>query len=94
MNRQDWPANARSPIIVLTIVLALTWGVLAGLGWLSYRSFHDSRATTQRRLKIEVLRGSIIYLDEVLTMSARIAVEEVRCTRNGDAECVFEIRFP
>ncbi len=73
MNRENTPANARSPIGVLTIVLVMTWAVLAGLGWWSYSSYHKTRATTQRRLKIEELRGTIIHLDEVLTMSARMA---------------------
>jgi len=39
-----------------------------------------------------VLHGLILgvglYFDETL------AVEEVRCMRNGDAECVFEVRIP
>ena len=73
MDRKNTPTNARDPIAVLTIVLVMTWAVLAGSGWLSYRTYHNTHATTQRRLRIEELRGSIIHLDEVLTMSARMA---------------------
>ena len=73
MNREDTPTNARSPITVLTVVLVMTWAVLAGLGWSSYSSYHKTEAATQHRLRIEDLRGSIIHLDEVLTMSARMA---------------------
>ncbi len=73
MNREKTPTNARSPVTVLTVVLVMTWAVLAGLGWSSYCSYHETRAATLRRLRIEELRGSIIHLDEVLTMSARMA---------------------
>ncbi len=73
MNRENAPANARNPITVLTVVLVITWAVLAGLGWLSYRSYREKRTTTARHLRIEELRGSIIHLNEVLTMSARMA---------------------
>ena len=73
MNCENTPTNARSPITVLTVVLVMTWAVLAGLGWLSYRSYHNAQATTQRHLRTEELRGAIIHLDEVLTMSARMA---------------------
>ncbi len=73
MNREDTPTNARSPITVLTVVLVMTWAVLAGLGWSSYSSYRKTRAATQRRLRIEELRGAIVYHDEVLTTSARMA---------------------
>ncbi|KKL61252.1 hypothetical protein LCGC14_2197150, partial [marine sediment metagenome] len=73
MNREKTLTNARSPVTVLTVVLVMTWAVLAGLGWSSYCSYHETRAATLRRLKIEELRGTVIHLDEVLTMSARMA---------------------
>ncbi len=73
MNREKRPANTRSPVTVLTVVLVTTWAILAGFGWSSYRSYHETRAAMLRRLRIEELRGSIIHLDEVLTMSARMA---------------------
>jgi len=73
MNRKDPPVNERSPITILTVVLVMTWAVLAGLGLLSYRSYHETKTTTERRLRIEELRASIVHLEEVLTMSARMA---------------------
>ena len=73
MNRKDPPADARNPITILTVVLVMTWAVLAGLAWLSSRSYRETETTTARRLRIEALRGSIVHLDEVLTMSARLA---------------------
>ncbi len=65
--------SPRNPVTVLTIVLLMTWAVLTALAWSSCGSYYETRADTQRRLRIEQLRGSIIHLDEVLTMSARMA---------------------
>ena len=73
MSCKNAAANARSPLTVLTFVLVMTWAVLAGMSWVSYRFYHNAQATTHRGLKIEQLRGSITHLDEVLTMSARMA---------------------
>ncbi len=73
MNREDTSSNVRSPITILTIVMVMTSVVLAGFGWSSYRSYHNAQATTQRRLRIEELHGTIVHLDEVLTMSAQMA---------------------
>ncbi len=73
MNREDVRTNARNPMPILTVILIMTWVVLAGLSWLSYRSHQERKTTTAWHLKITELRGSIIHLDEVLTMSARMA---------------------
>ena len=73
MNRQEWPANLRNPLTTLTVVLVMTWAALAALSWLSYRSWHNVQLREERLFRIEELRGSIIHLDEVLTMSARMA---------------------
>ena len=73
MNRENAPSNVRNPITVLTIVLVMTSVVLAGFGWSSYHLYRDAQAATQRHLRIEELLAAIIHLDEVLTMSARMA---------------------
>jgi len=39
-----------------------------------------------------VLHGLILGVG--LYFEQTLAVEEVNCMRNGDAECVFEVRFP
>ncbi len=57
----------------LTITLILGVVVLTWLGWYSYSSYCEIKTTRERGLKIEKLRGTIIHLDEVLTMSARMA---------------------
>ncbi len=73
MTRESTSPSVRSPIVGVTAVLVMTWVVLAGLGWSSYRFHHGAKEATQRCVRIEELRGRIIYLDEVLTMSARMA---------------------
>ncbi|MEO2046284.1 MAG: hypothetical protein ABGX16_06890 [Pirellulales bacterium] len=70
MNIKKTPAELRSPIAALTIVLVMTYAVLAAMGWLSFSNYHNAQVTTQRHLRIEELRGGIIHFDEVLTMSA------------------------
>ena len=67
------PARKDSPIVFLTVALLLNSAVLVWLGWYSYSSFQKSRVTRERDFRIEQLRGRIVHLDEVLTMSARMA---------------------
>ena len=57
----------------LTAAVILTGIVLAWLSWGTYRSYQITKTARQRNFKIEQLRGTIIHLDEVLTMSARLA---------------------
>ena len=57
----------------LTAAVILTGIVLAWLSWGTYRSYQITKLAMQRNLRIEQLRGTIIHLDEVLTMSARMA---------------------
>jgi two-component system sensor histidine kinase/response regulator len=64
---------ARFPLKFLTAAVILTGVVLAWLGWGAYRSYRVVKTLQERDFRIEQLRGTIIYLDEVLTMSARMA---------------------
>ena len=57
----------------LTVVVILTGIVLAWLSWGTYRSYQITKVAMERNFRIEQLRGAIIQLDEVLTMSARMA---------------------
>lgn len=63
----------RFPIRFLTASVILTELVLACLGLSTYRSFQITKTSSQRNLRVTQLRGTIIHLDEVLTMSARMA---------------------
>ena len=59
----------RFPMRFLTAAVILTGIVLAWLSWGTYRSYQITEVAKQRNFEIEQLRGTIIHLDEVLTMS-------------------------
>ena len=73
MNNREAPAAASSPLTTLTVILVMTWVMLASLTWWSYRTYENTQGLEKRRSRIDELRGSIVHLDEVLTMSARMA---------------------
>ena len=52
------------------VMTALTLGCLSWHAVTSVKRIHDMK---ERHLRIEELRGRIVYLDEVLTMSARMS---------------------
>lgn len=62
------------PVKLLTGALALSSLLLAGLVWSAYDTYRKVDTVQVHDLRIEELRGTIIHLDEVLTMSARMAV--------------------
>ena len=62
-----FPARALTGALVLSIV------VLVALIWFMLDSYRNVTAGQQHNLRIEGLRGTIVHLDEVLTMSARMA---------------------
>ncbi len=64
---------ARFPTRFLSVAVILTGAMLVWLGWGAYHSYQLIKTIEQRDHRIEQLRGRIIYLDEVLTMSARMA---------------------
>jgi diguanylate cyclase (GGDEF)-like protein len=67
------PQSCRSPIRVLTLALAFTailFTIIGGLCWWSYREY---RVVLDHSIRIAQLNGEIVHLDEVLTMSARMA---------------------
>jgi sigma-B regulation protein RsbU (phosphoserine phosphatase) len=66
--------RSRGPIQFLSAAWLVTVAVLLAFVWSAYDSYRRFEATAQQSVKIQELRGRIIYLDEVLTMSARMAV--------------------
>jgi len=67
--------RSRRPIRLLTVAWLITLAVLAALGWSAWDSHHRLASVVQRAHQIQALQGRIVYLDEVLTMSARMAAE-------------------
>ncbi len=64
----NFPMRFLAAAIVLT-GLVLCWGA-----WHAFLSYQESRVIREQHFRIQQLQGSILYLDEVLTMSARMAV--------------------
>jgi PAS domain S-box-containing protein len=65
--------QTRFPIFLLGAAIALNIGVLVWFGSDDYRRDLRLEESIQNYLKVERVRGVIIHLDEVLTMSARMA---------------------
>ena len=60
----------RFPMRFLTAAVILTEIVFAWLSWGVYHSYRFTKVAEERSVTVEQLRGTIIYLDEILTMSA------------------------
>ncbi len=75
----------RSPIRPLSIAWLITLVALVAFLWCAYDSYQRFAKTAQQNLRIQELRGRIIHLDEVLTMSARM------CALTGDPS--WEARY-
>ena len=61
------------PARLLTGALAISILLVAGLVWSAFRSYRTVNTAQRHSLRIKELRGVIVHLDEVLTMSARMA---------------------
>lgn len=75
MERNQRAFKGHGPIRFLAIVCVLTAAVLLWLGGGSYRLYRADKVTKECDARIEQLRGRIVHLDEVLTMSARMAAQ-------------------
>jgi PAS domain S-box-containing protein len=71
----DEPAIAgnRFSIRLFIVAFVFTGAVLAWLSWSTYDLYARDAVTEDRIWRIEELQGTIVHLDEVLTMSARMA---------------------
>jgi PAS domain S-box-containing protein len=58
---------------IMTAALAVTIVAYGWLSWSAYQAYQDLSRFKALQLRTEELRGIIIHLDEVLTMSARMA---------------------
>jgi PAS domain S-box-containing protein len=61
------------PIRLLIVAFTLTTIAFAWFGWIIFDARQDAKVFTAQLSRIEALRGVIAHLDEVLTMSARMA---------------------
>jgi signal transduction histidine kinase/CheY-like chemotaxis protein len=65
--------QSRFPIVLCTITLGLSLVTFVWIAWNGYASYRDAELFRNRESRVEELRGTIVHLDEVLTMSARMA---------------------
>lgn len=63
----------RTPVILLAVAVIFTGLVIGGLSLEVFGSYQTIKTIKHRDLRIQELRGIITHLDEVLTMSARMA---------------------
>ncbi|MCM3871067.1 MAG: PAS domain S-box protein [Pyrinomonadaceae bacterium] len=73
ISSDDAVTAGRFPIRVLTVSLLLTILTFAGCGWIVWDARRDVKMFTDRVSRLEELNGVLVHLDEVLTMSARMA---------------------
>jgi len=64
--------KVRSPIRPLSVAWLITLVALGAFLWCAYDSYQRFTRVTRQNLRIQELRGRIIHLDDVLTMSARM----------------------
>jgi PAS domain S-box-containing protein len=69
----NWFAVSRFPARLLSVAVVATTGALVWLAWLEFDDYRIEAATRDRPVRVTELRGTIGQLDEVLTMSARMA---------------------
>ena len=73
MINENKSADTRSPQVFLAVTTVLSCAALAWFVWHSFNDYHDAKATIERDFRVVELHGTIKHLDEVLTMSARMA---------------------
>ena len=71
--RDDAITAIRFPIRLLTVALVLTTAAFAWFGWCIFDLSRDAKIFRDQSTRMEELGGAIVHLDEVLTMSARMA---------------------
>jgi PAS domain S-box-containing protein len=71
--REPTTAGNRFSIKLFIVAFIFTGAVLAWLSWSTYALYTDDTLIKEQVWRTEELRGAIIHLDEVLTMSARMA---------------------
>jgi hypothetical protein len=83
----DVKGSGRVMLRLMAAALGLTSLILLGLGAYTIRSFQASHRVLTEQVRLKELIGSIVHLDEVLTMSARMA------SATGDAGWEQRYRF-
>lgn len=64
----------RFPVKILMVALVMPMAIMGVMGWLVWKTYWDFQETQFRDVRLRELYSRIIYLDEMLTTSARMAV--------------------
>jgi signal transduction histidine kinase len=72
--RRQRDGDGHFPTLLCAITLAMTFATLALVVWSSYQKHRVAENLRRYESRIQTLRGTILRLDEVLTMSAQMAV--------------------
>ncbi len=67
------PVENPFPMKILALVLAVSMVLFLGLGWYTWYSYLQLKRIQEQDFRLQELAGIITHLDEVLTMSARLA---------------------
>jgi PAS domain S-box-containing protein len=73
MENNDIKSKSQFPMKALTVSLVLTIVLFVVFGYLIWATYKDYKTTELTNLRCRELNGIILHLDEVLTMSARMA---------------------
>jgi PAS domain S-box-containing protein len=73
MENSDLKSKSPFPMKALTVCLVLTIALFVVFGYLIWATYKDYKTTELANLRCQELNGIILHLDEVLTMSARMA---------------------
>lgn len=71
-NKNETARETASPYKVVPIMVVLTIFLCGQIAWYVWSSYREINENQQRYLRLQELNGTLAYLDEVLTMSARL----------------------
>ncbi|MCK4751796.1 MAG: hypothetical protein KAS75_00005, partial [Planctomycetes bacterium] len=74
MTRCEYAPPSSLPVKLFTLTIVFTVIILGGLGGYTWRSYQQFKSGETGRFRLIELSGVITHLDEVLTMSMRMAV--------------------
>ncbi len=74
MSHETYPLKGRNLATFLSGVLFLTYLTLIWSGWHVYQTYDSSQTASERQLQVSELRGVIVHLHEILSMSTQMAV--------------------
>ncbi len=103
MNRHEWPANVRTPLTTMTVVLITTSALLAALSWLSYGSLFllmpvlivgwvvAFRAVRNWKTILAKQAEELVAINQLLDQRVADRTEAL-CERLKELTCLHQIR--